>query len=53
MPGAHEGMGITEAEFLHAIDDIMVVLNKHGIEKNAKNEVLAILFSMKWAVVRQ
>ena len=53
MPGAHKGLNISEAEFMHATDDILLVLDRHKIEKDARNEVLAILFSMKWAVVRQ
>ena len=53
MPGAHAGLNITEAEFMHAIDDIMAVMERHGIEKDARNEVHVILYSMKWAVIRQ
>ena len=48
---AHKGLNISEADFLHTIDDILLVLDSHKIDRDSRNEVLAILFSMKWDVI--
>lgn len=51
MPAAHQGLNLSEADFLHAVDDILLVLDKRQIDRSARNEVLATLYSMKWAVI--
>ena len=51
MARSHQGLNLSEADFLHAIDDILLVLDKHQIDRNSRNEVLAILYSMKWDVI--
>lgn len=48
----HRGMNISEQEFLEVIDDIMGALDKHQIDRDTKNEVLGILYSMKRDIVR-
>ncbi|TDQ27849.1 group I truncated hemoglobin [Tenacibaculum caenipelagi] len=53
IPSAHQGLNISEAEFLHAIDDILLVLDSHKIDRNSRNEVLAVLFSLKWDVIKK
>ena len=53
MSGAHKGLNLSEADFLHAIDDILLVLDKHQVDRNSRNEVLATLFSLKWMVIKQ
>ena len=53
MPTAHQGLNISEAEFLYTIDDILLVLDSHKIDRNSRNEVLAVLFSMKWDVIKK
>ena len=52
MPVAHRGMNISETEYLHTIDDIMLSLDKNNIDQVSKNEVLAIAYSLKDQIVR-
>jgi hemoglobin len=49
---AHKHMNISEQELIAAIDDMMVAMTKNGYEQAEKNEVLAILYSLKGGVVR-
>ena len=53
METTHEGMNISEEEFTASLDDILMVLDNHGIGNRAKNEVLGMLYAMKDEVVRQ
>ncbi len=48
----HRGMNISEQEFITVIDDAMAALETCGIEIPVRNEVLAILWSLKGEVVR-
>ena len=52
MPTAHKGMNINEQEFMSVIDDAMDALEKNGIDDATRNEVLAILWSMRREVLR-
>lgn len=52
MPAAHKGMNISEGEFLHVIDDILIALNKNNIDPASQNEMLGILHSLKDQIVR-
>lgn len=52
MPAAHRGMNVSEAEYLHTIDDIMASLDKNNIDPTTKNDVLAIVYSLKEQIVR-
>lgn len=52
MPAAHRGMNISEAEFVHVLDDILAALDKNNIGQAEKNEVLAISYSLKEHIVR-
>ena len=36
MAGAHKGMNVTERELIAAIDDVLMVLRKHGIGEQAQ-----------------
>lgn len=47
MTTTHTGMNISAAEYMYAIDDIMLVLDNHKIDEKSKKEVLAILWSLK------
>jgi hemoglobin len=38
---------------MHVIDDIFIALDKNSISEDAKNEVLAILWSLKGMIVSQ
>jgi len=51
MPTTHTGMNISEAEYMHTMDDIMMVLEKHQIDEGSKKEVLAILWSLKGMII--
>lgn len=53
MQGAHMGLNISEAEFLSGLDDILFVLDAHGVDRVSRNELLATLYSMKEAIIKQ
>jgi len=53
MPTTHRGMNISEAEYMHTVDDILLVLNNNNIDDQSRNEVLAILYSLKDMIIRQ
>ena len=52
MLATHRGMNINEQEFVTVVDDAMAALASNGIEPGTRNEVLAILWSLKGEVVR-
>ena len=51
MPTTHRGMNINAAEYMAVVDDIMAVLDKHKIDDASKNDVLAILWSLKGMII--
>lgn len=51
MPTTHKGMNISSGEYMAAMDDIMLALDKHSIDDNSKKEVLAILWSLKEMII--
>jgi hemoglobin len=51
MQTAHQGMNISAAEYMHVIDDIMKVLEKHHIDDESKKDVLAIVWSLKKTII--
>lgn len=51
MPTTHKGMNISPAEFMHVVDDILLVLDKHNIDEDSKKDVLAILWSLKDMII--
>ena len=52
MPAAHRGMNVSEAEFLHVIDDILASMDKNNVDAQSRNEVLAIAYSLKDQIIR-
>jgi hemoglobin len=52
MPAAHRGMNVSEAEFMHVLDDILFALDKNNVDQESRNEVLAISYSLKDQIVR-
>ena len=44
-------MNISAAEYMHVVDDILGVLDSHKIDVVTKNEVLAILWSLKDTII--
>lgn len=51
MPTAHKGMNISPAEYMHVVDDILLVLDQHNIDEQSKKDVLAILWSLKGMII--
>jgi hemoglobin len=49
---AHKGMNISEQEYMAAMDDIVSAMNKHEVDEGSKNEVVAILYSLKDNIIR-
>jgi hemoglobin len=52
MLATHKGMNISEQEFVAVVDDAMAALQTSGIDAATCNDVLAILWALKWEVVR-
>ncbi|QHE76884.1 group I truncated hemoglobin [Hydrogenophaga sp. PBL-H3] len=52
MLATHRGMNVSEQEFITVIDDAMSALETCGIDTPTRNEVLAILWSLKGEVIR-
>ena len=49
---AHKGMNISEQEYMAAMDDILLALEKNDIDPATRGEVTAILYSLKGQVIR-
>ena len=49
---AHKGMNISEQEYLAVMDDTVSAMNKHNLDDGTKNEVIAILYSLKDNIIR-
>lgn len=47
MPAAHRGLNVSEAEYMAAIDDILLAVKKHGKDEQTQKDVLAIAYSLK------
>ena len=52
MLAAHRGMNISEQEYLAVTDDIVGAMNKHRLDDATKNDVIAILYSLKDNIIR-
>ncbi|MHB8890382.1 MAG: globin family protein [Acidobacteriaceae bacterium] len=46
-------MNISEAEYMAVVDDIMSVMEKHGIGESARKDVLAITYALKGEIIHQ
>ncbi len=51
MVTTHAGMNISPIEYMHAIDDIFIALDKQSIPDNTKKDVLSILWSLKGMII--
>jgi len=51
MPTTHKGMNINPTEYMHVVDDILSVMDKHKIDAESKKDVLAILWSLKDMII--
>jgi hemoglobin len=45
--GTHQGMNVSDQEFVSAVDDVMAVLRRNGVGDREQQEVLAAFFAMK------
>lgn len=52
MLAAHKGMNINEQEYLAVMDDIVEAMTKNAVDDATKNEVVAILYSLKGNIIR-
>jgi hemoglobin len=53
MPTTHKGMNINERELVAVFDDALAAMDARGIDSVSRNEVLAILYSLKDEVLYQ
>ncbi len=51
MPEAHAGMGITDAEYVAVLDDILAALQLHGVGEAEQAELLYIAYGMKSEII--
>ena len=52
MLATHKGMNISEQEYLEVMDDIVSAMDKNRLGADVKNEVIAILYSLKGNIIR-
>jgi hemoglobin len=53
MKEAHEGMGISTADFDALVDDLVKALDKYKVSSDAKNTLLGVLGPMKSDIVEK
>ena len=51
METTHRGMNISAEEYMETMDDIFMVLDKHGKNAQTKKDVLEILWSLKGMII--
>lgn len=51
MRQAHQGLHISDEEFVAVLDDILGVLDRHGVDPRCRQEILWTLYSLKGDVV--
>ena len=51
MEDAHAGMGVTEAEYVAVLDDILQALEQHGVGEQERAELLYIAYGMKSMII--
>lgn len=47
MLSSHKGMNISQGEYMHVMDDIMLALAKNNIDEQTQKDVLHIAYSLK------
>lgn len=52
MRAAHQGMNVSEQEYLAVMDDVVGALDKNGLDEETKKDVIAILYSLKGEIIR-
>jgi len=53
MKEAHEGMGVSTADFNALVEDLVKALDKHKVGEKEKNELLSVLGPMKTDIVEK
>lgn len=53
MTTTHKGMNISAGEYMHAVDDIMIVLKEKEFDEQTQKDVLSILWSLKDMIIKQ
>ncbi|MEO8721475.1 MAG: group 1 truncated hemoglobin [Ginsengibacter sp.] len=51
MVTTHTGMNINPTEYMHVIDDVLMVLDNHHVDEDSRKDVLAILWSLKDMII--
>lgn len=51
MISTHRGMNISNEEYIAALDDIMLVLDRHQVDEQSKKDMLYMAYSVKSQVV--
>jgi len=51
MAEAHTGMGVTDADYVAVLDDILAALQRHGIGQQEQAELLYIAYGMKSEII--
>jgi hemoglobin len=51
MVAAHKGMNINEAEYMAALDDILLALDQNGVGQREREELLSIAYSLRGEVM--
>lgn len=49
---AHQGMNISEQEFIAVVDDILGAMAHHQVGDEEQKDVLAVLYSLKDQIIR-
>jgi hemoglobin len=52
MLAAHQGMNISEQEYLAVTDDIVGAMHKNQLDEGTRNDVIAILYALKGNIIR-
>ena len=50
---AHKGMNLSEEEYMAALDDALIALNKNSVGQREQEEVLFILYSFRDEILRK
>ncbi|HEY0822961.1 MAG TPA: group 1 truncated hemoglobin [Ramlibacter sp.] len=52
MLATHQGMNISEQEYMAVMDDVLGALERHDVDPGTRGEVTAILYSLKGQILR-
>jgi len=51
MSTTHKGMNTTATQYMHVVDDILMVLDNHKMSDQTKKDVLFITWSLKYMII--